>query len=160
MTPFLVMWVHLIAVVTWIGGLLFVPLVLKPALQGLTPESQKAQVLRRVGLRFRTIAWVSLITLILTGAFNMLYEGGSARLESTWGAILMLKLLFVAIAVGLTLVHDFILDPYAISPDNTLQRAAPGPVVPSRQTAATRVEQLILALSLLILLIASYLARM
>jgi uncharacterized membrane protein len=160
MAPFLVMWVHLIAVVTWIGGLLFVPLVLKPALRGLTPESQQAQVLRRVGLRFRTIAWVSLITLILTGAFNMLYEGGSARLESTWGAVLMLKLLLVAIAVGLTLVHDFILDPYASSPDKPPQSAATGRVVPSGQAAAMRLEQLILALNLAILLIASYLARM
>ncbi len=160
MMPFLVMWIHLIAVVTWIGGLLFVPLVLKPALRGLTPESQQAQVLSRVGLRFRTIAWVSLITLILTGAFNMLYEGGSARLESTWGAVLMLKLLLVAIAVGLTLVHDFILEPYTVTSGKTLPQAATGAVGPSSQVAATRVEHLILALSLAILLIASYLARM
>ena len=156
MPIFLLMWIHLIAVVTWIGGLLFIPLVLRPALQGLPADSQKAEILRRVGLRFRTIGWVSLITLILTGAFNMLHEGGSARIESMWGAVLMLKLFVVAVAVGLTLVHDFILDPYAPSPG----RAPGAPAIPTSTRSVAWVEHAILALSLCILLIAAYLARM
>ncbi len=156
MPIYLVMWIHLIAVVTWIGGLLFFPLVLRPALQSLPSDSQKAEILRRVGLRFRTIGWISLITLILTGAFNILTEGGSARIESAWGAVLMLKLFVVAVIVGLTLVRDFILDPYALPAAG--KTAAP-PVLTGRGPLAW-LEQAILALSFTVLLIAAYLARM
>src|SRR3990167_7711226 len=118
------MWIHLLAVVAWTGGLLFLALVLRPILRALPGASQPAETLRRAGRRFRTVAWVSLIALILTGAGNILNEGGSARIATAWGAVLMLKLLLVAVAVGLTLVHDFILDPYrAPSPRSP---AAPG----------------------------------
>src|SRR3989338_20865 len=79
------MWIHLLAVVAWIGGLLFFPLVLRPVLRALPDASQPAETLRRVGRRFRTVAWISLVTLILTGAGNILHEGGSARIPAPWG---------------------------------------------------------------------------
>jgi putative copper export protein len=147
------MWVHLLAVVTWIGGQLFLVFVFRPALRELPSGTQPQDLLRRVGRRFRTVTWVSLITLIITGAFNMLNEGGTARIESAWGGVLMLKLLLVAVVVGLALIHDFILDPYA---PTTSPRAAGAP----RARYAPAVETAIVLLGLAILLIAAYLARM
>lgn len=143
------MWVHLLAVVTWVGGQIVFILVIRPVLgaPGVPPD-----LLGVVGRRFRTLTWLSVVVLILTGAFNILNEGGSARIESPWGGILMLKLLLVAAAFGLTLVHDFILDPYA--PTGRRAPAASG----SGRTAG--VQTVILALSLTTLLVAAYLARM
>lgn len=156
MPAYLVMWIHLLAVIAWIGGLLFFTLVLRPVLRALPDASQPAETLRRVGRRFRTVAWISLVTLILTGAGNILHEGGSARIATAWGAVLMLKLLLVAVAVGLTLVHDFILDPYrAPSP-----RSAAVSGLPADAGGAFWVERGILGLALGILLLAAYLAHM
>jgi uncharacterized membrane protein len=150
------MWIHLLAVITWIGGQIFLVLVAQPVLQQEGSSTVAApDLLRRLGRRFRTLTWVSVITLVMTGVFNILNEGGSARIESAWGGILMLKLLLVALVVGLTLVHDFILDPYAAAP-----RAAGGKDSASGSSTAHRLQIAILSLSLSILLIAAYLARM
>lgn len=153
MPDYLLSGIHLLAVITLIGGLIFTQLVLKPALQSLTPTSQQAEVLRRTGRRFRTLAWVSLITLILTGAYSMLNESGSGRIETTWGVILMLKLFVFAITFGLIIVHDFIMDPYAAPSSSTGKTAAQ----PHNTGWITLTQQAILVLTLTILLIASYL---
>ncbi len=106
MFPILVLWIHVIAVITWIGGMLFQLLVLGPVFKGMSPASQGLDIQNRVGLRFKTVRWMSLVTLVVTGLLNLLYEGGSTRLASDWGGILMIKLLFVIIVIGLNVVYD------------------------------------------------------
>jgi len=154
---YLVIWIHLLAVVTWIGGQIFLVLVAWPVLQHEGPPAMAVpDTLRRLGRRFRTVTWVSVIALVITGAFNILNEGGSARIESAWGGVLMLKLFLVALVVGLTLVHDFILDPYAIP-----SHGAAGGTRPASGSGTARGLQIaILVLNLSILLVAAYLARM
>lgn len=153
MPTYFITWLHLLAVVTLIGGLVFLHLILIPTLKELTPESQKAEVLRRVGQRFRTLTWVSLIALILTGSYSILNESGSARIETVWGVILMLKLLLFAITFGLILVHDFIMDPYAF-PSQSIHHTEE--VRPPSHVGL--VQKTVLTMMLLILLIASYLS--
>ena len=156
MPTYLVIWIHLLAVITWIGGQIFLVLIARPVLQHEGPPAMAVpDTLRRLGRRFRTVTWVSVIALVITGAFNILNEGGSARIESAWGGVLMLKLFLVALVVGLTLVHDFILDPYATAP-----RAAGGRDSTSGSSTAHRLQIAILVLNLSILLVAAYLARM
>ncbi len=154
MPAYAIMWIHLLAVVTWLGGQIFLVLIARPVLQEGSRAMDPPESLRRIGRRFRTVTWVSVITLVITGAFNILNEGGSARIESAWGGVLMLKLFLVALLVGLTLIHDFILDPYATP------RAAGGTRPASGSGTARRVQFAILILSLSILLVAAYLARM
>ena len=109
MPPSLIMWIHLLAATGWIGGLIGLQWVLRP-LERAFPQIQGAP-LGAIESRFRTIRWASLLTLLGTGVFNLIHEGDSARLESEWGVILVIKLLFVAVAVGLTAVQDFLLSP-------------------------------------------------
>ncbi|MEW6683289.1 MAG: CopD family protein [Nitrospirota bacterium] len=118
-------------------------------------SSEGVDLARRVGRRFKSLAWVSLVLLIVTGFFNVLNEGGSARIESAWGGVLMLKLFLVLVMIGLSVVHDFILDPYGPS-------AGRGPAAGTarRETAAARVQVAIVLVAIVILLIAAYLARM
>lgn len=104
-----IMWFHLVAAITWIGGMLFLWLVLRPILLTQPSGSQSLETLYRVEERFRTVRWISLLTLLATGIYNLIHEGGSARLESSWGGILMVKLLLVAIVMGLSGVNDFVL---------------------------------------------------
>ena len=147
MFPILILWIHLIAAIAWIGGTLFLWLVLRPALKRLLSPSQGFDILNDVSGRFRTVRWISLVTLLVTGLVNLLYEGGSARLESDWGAGLMVKLLFVAIVMGLSGINDYIL------PSTGTASAA------SPRRLQDWLTSLILILGLFIVFIAVYLGQ-
>jgi len=118
-------------------------------------SSEAADLARRIGRRFKSIAWVSLVVLIVTGFLNILNEGGSARIESSWGGVLMLKLFLVLVMIGLSVVHDFILDPYG---PGALR--GPAASTASRAATAARIQGGIVAIAIVILLVAAYLAKM
>lgn len=146
------MWVHLVALAAFVGGHLVLTLLVRPMARHASPDG--AEFVRRVGRQFKSLAWASLIVLIVTGLFNLLNEGGSARIESTWGGVLMLKLLLVLVLIALSIVHDFILDPYG--PGAT---RGPATVAAARSATAGRVQVAILVVAIAILLVAAYLAR-
>ena len=150
MPDYLLTWIHLAAAIVLIGGLIFSQFVLTPAARNTAADSKSREIVRLAGRRFRTIAWVSLIILILTGAYQMLNESGSARIETAWGVVLMLKLFLFAIAFGLLLIHDFIIDPYTPPP-------ASSPTGPAR---ADTLQKAVIVMTLAVLLVASYLAKL
>ena len=152
MPDYLITWIHLIAAVTLMGGLVFSQFVLNPAAQQDQSDQKSKEVVRLAGRRFRTIAWVCLITLILTGSYQMLNEGGSARIETTWGVVLMLKIFLFVIAFGLILIHDFIIDPHAPSSKKNTT-----PSFPTPSTRANNLQKAIILMTLAVLLVASYL---
>ncbi|MDH3503621.1 MAG: hypothetical protein OEM58_03710 [Nitrospirota bacterium] len=115
MPAYVVMWIHLLAAITFIGGWMFVQLVVRPSLtegKAKMPAKEALEMVRKIGQRFKTVGWVSLMALVFTGASQLLDESGSARIETSWGLIMMLKLFVFAIVGGLIFVHDLILDPY------------------------------------------------
>jgi len=147
-SPILIMWVHLIAAITWIGGMVFLWVVLRPLLWQLFSHSQGLEILERIEDRFRMVRWITLVALLATGIFNLIHEGGSARLESSWGGVLIIKLLFVAIVMALSGINDFLL--------------GPGSRTVSVKTLNARRDLLngtILVMGLFIVFIAVYLAR-
>ena len=155
MPDYLITWIHLIAAVTLVGGLVFAQIVLNPVAQREPSDQKTKEVIRLAGRRFRTIAWVCLITLILTGAYQMLNESGSARIETNWGMVLMVKLLLFAIAFGLILIHDFIIDPHA-PPSKNIVKPSSLPF----SSRADNLQKAIIFLTFAVLLVASYLAAM
>ncbi len=106
----IMLWIHLVAAMTWVGGMVVQWIVLGPAFKPAPGESPHGALRSRIEERFRKLRWASLITLLITGVFNLLNEGASARMESAWGGVLMIKLLLVAVAIGLTGVYDFMPD--------------------------------------------------
>ena len=119
MPGYVVTWVHLIGAVMFIGGWLFFYFVVRPSLvegKAKTPSAENLEFAKKLGQRFKTIGWVSLMVLIFTGASQLLDESGSARIETSWGLIMMLKLFLFFIVGGLIFVHDLIIDPYAGDP--------------------------------------------
>ena len=155
MPDYLITWIHLAAAIALIGGLIFSQFVLAPAARDTASDSKAREIVRLAGRRFRTIAWVSLITLILTGAYQMLNESGAARIETTWGVVLMLKLFLFVIAFGLLLIHDFIIDPYAPSSKD----ASPASGSPPVSARADTFQKAAIAMTLAVLLVASYLTK-
>ena len=156
MPDYLLTWLHLVAAIVLIGGLTFSQFVLTPAARNTAADSKAREIVRLAGRRFRTIAWVSLIILILTGAYQMLNESGAARIETAWGVVLMLKLFLFAIAFGLLLIHDFIIDPYAPS-SRDASPSTSSPTVPDR---ADTLQKAVIVMTLAVLLVASYLAEL
>ncbi len=104
---------HILAAVVWVGGMLFLALVGIPVLRGL-PERPRAELVSRMGERFRPVAWLCIVLLVLTGIFNLAYRGVSWESVATghlwrspFGQVLAWKLGFVLVLVALSAVHDF-----------------------------------------------------
>ena len=156
MPAYVVTWIHLLAAITFIGGWMFVQLVVRPSLtegKAKVPSMEALEMVKKFGQRFKMVGWVSLMALVFTGASQLLDESGSARIETSWGLIMMLKLFVFAIVGGLIFVHDLILDPYGVSAKSKKNETEPllfsGKVV--------WVQRAILSLSLAVLFIAAYL---
>lgn len=114
-------YLHIMAAVVWLGGMLFLALVLVPVVRRLEPPGVGAQAMRAVGRRFLPVAWASLAVLLVTGLVNLDYRGVSpweavsgALLDTEFGVVLAIKLgVFLAILL-LSAVHDFVAGPRAL----------------------------------------------
>src|SRR5690242_18736621 len=104
-------WLHLIAACAWVGGILFFAVVLAPVVRQQEP-ARAAALVRAVGRRFRSLGWVSLGALAVTGATNLLSRYSLADLAtavfwtSPFGTVLTTKLALVAAVILVTIVHD------------------------------------------------------
>lgn len=113
-------WLHILAAATWIGGMVFLVAVLVPLLRKPDTRARASELFHLLGLRFRRLGWIALVTLVATGVFNVLYRG--YRLEhfvtgdlyqGRWGHILAMKLGIVGVVLALAVVHDFWIGPAA-----------------------------------------------
>jgi copper resistance protein D len=110
MMVFLV-WFHMLAAVSWIGGSIFLSVVLVPVLRREPFASQKSVLIRTTALRFRVVVWGAIATLLLTGPL-LLHERGIPIMNPTgWPMVLSVKLGLVAILLLFTVTHDLIIGP-------------------------------------------------
>ncbi len=104
MTPSLVsVWLHLLGVVTWMGGLMYQTHVLVPAARrdGAAPL---AETLRRG----RRVTWIAIALVALTGFYNVTWLGPLDQvLESGAALLLALKFMLVLAAVAVAGQRDF-----------------------------------------------------
>jgi putative copper resistance protein D len=110
---FAVVTVHVFSAVIWIGGSIFLALVMVPVARGM--ESPHMVLLF---LRFRGIAWVLLGLLVVSGVLALETRGlGIDRFTEYgfWsteiGTALGIKIVLVGILLVLSGLHDFILGP-------------------------------------------------
>lgn len=103
----LCVWLHLLAMATWTGGMIFLAVVVLPILRRGDP-TVLGQFMGRAAPRLRAVGWVSLAILGLTGWGQMLFRG----LPLT-NHLILSKLLVFTIIVLLSVVHDFWLGPRA-----------------------------------------------
>lgn len=144
----ILIWIHLLAAMFWIGGMLFFAIVLVPSLRAV-PSPQKTEMISQIGHRFRKTGWISLGLLLVTG-LSQLYHLGSPVFAKGW---LWAKLFLIVLMVSFTLLHDFVLGPRSIE----INRANPGSH-PLRGTARW-LPRLNLAVGILVVLAAVYLAQ-
>jgi len=63
---------HILAATFWLGGMLFLAIVVVPALRG-APE--RARLLERMGKLFERASVIALAVLLVTGVVNLLSRG-------------------------------------------------------------------------------------
>lgn len=149
-------WLHLLAAFTWVGGLIFVNVVLTPAVQ---PKGIPPQFVRLMGMeRFRAFAWGSIIILVITGVYNAVQTvpAISDLTTSAYGLTLLIKIMVVAMMAAITAVNSIVLRRRI-----TQAPAGPGATPPvEMQTMGKRLvilSRLNLGLGLLVLLLATLL---
>lgn len=106
-----VVWLHVLAAITWIGGMLFIALILVPVTHRLEDQTLRARLVRETGRRFRTVGWIALGVLVVTGLLNLwMHPGLLSFPRFHW------KLGLVVLTLILSAVHDFVLGPRAGAP--------------------------------------------
>lgn len=107
----LLVWFHLLAAVSWIGGTIFLSVVLVPVLKREPFASQRALLFRTIARRFRAGVWGAIAVLLFTGPLLLHQRGIPIADPSGWPMGLAVKLGLVAILLLATLTHDLILGP-------------------------------------------------
>ena len=97
------LWLHLLAMATWVGGLAYQTHLLLPAARrgdaGLYAETAR---------RARPITWTAVTVVVLTGFYNVTRLGPLERvMESSAGVLLAGKLILVLAAITLAGQRDF-----------------------------------------------------
>lgn len=109
-------YLHLLAAMVWIGGMLFLALVLVPVARGLQdPPGVGMRLLGQAARRFRFPAWGALLALVATGIWLLVERGiGVTYLLSEQGSsagTLRVKLALVVAVIALSALHDFGIGP-------------------------------------------------
>jgi len=93
---FLVLFLHIVAVIVALGGSLFSTFVLAPILAAELDAPARLRVFRRIVRRLGGVVLTSLAVLVVTGILNVLFIGGVSIL-------LAIKLILVVVVIGLAL---------------------------------------------------------
>ena len=116
-------WLHVTAAVMWLGGMLFIALVLVPVTRRVQDPDLRSELISQTGKRFRTVAWIALAVLVATGLAILFRRPWLLRLPA-----FQLKVALVVLALGLSALHDFVLGP-------RVGKLPPGVTAPQRRVS-------------------------
>ncbi len=113
-------WLHIVSVTIWLGGSLFLALVIVPVLRRPEYHQAAAQLVQTAGIRFRAVGWICLGVIVATGLFNLNYKGydwsylwSGLLFKGPQGRAIGVKLGLVVCVLAVSLVHDWYLGPKA-----------------------------------------------
>ena len=101
-------WIHLVSAAIWVGGSLFIGVVLAPILKKMSMSlEERLQVMIKVGRRFNKIAVPSLIILMATGLYNShaLLSKPELLFATSYGNFLVIKITLVIALIIVFLIH-------------------------------------------------------
>ncbi len=104
----LIMWAHLVAASIWVGGSIFIGIVLAPLLKTISDSLEgRLSIMIRVGRKFNKIAVPSLIILIASGLYNSsgYLTKPSLFISTNYGLVLIAKIVLVIILIITFIIH-------------------------------------------------------
>jgi uncharacterized membrane protein len=156
-------WLHVAAAAVWVGSMVFFAAVVIPVVRRPEYQGAFADLIRKVGARYRALGWICIAILVVTGITNIFLHGfpfeyvmSGAFWSSAYGATLLHKLVFVALVIFATAMHDTLMGKKAVE----AMRANPNsPAALRSRKIASWLGRATLLLSLCILVLAVALAR-
>ena len=109
--------IHIVAAVIWLGGSLFLAMVMVPlSRRQMAVPAGGARLLGEVGRRFRPVAWASIVLMVASGAFVATDHWSITPADFFSGSgwfirVLQAKVAIVGLVIVLSFVHDFVLGP-------------------------------------------------
>jgi len=162
----LMVWLHLLGAVIWVGGLGFLVLVVGPALKRATAVREYLRLGLNLEGRFRVVMWPAVGVVLFTGLFNViniLYATSLSRggMRSTFARLLALKIGLVFVMVILQAIDQFVVRPKRIDGLKTLSPEIAALPTPLRkwQRLAQGLGMAILALAAVVVLLGVTLTR-
>ncbi len=155
---FALVWIHVLAAVVWVGGMVFLSVVLVPVLKRDGGLARHAALFRTAAYRFRALVWGAMGILVGTGSVLAVGRSIPLTVPSQWPSIFMVKMGLVALLFTLTLLHDLVVGPRVrriLGTDEAL-RSAGDRLLMRYSVIVPRVSLLV---ALLVLLAAVVLAR-
>lgn len=146
--------IHVLAAMLWVGGMGFFALVVVPVVRRHAGDAQVRELVRGVGMRFASVGWVALGTLIVTGVCNLGFRGLLPALatgdfwRSSFGHVLAMKLTVVAAVLVVSLLHA-----------REARRAAAGAATETQRAGTNRLGRATFLLSVLVVVLAVMLVR-
>ena len=108
---YITVWLHIIGGTFWIGGMLFLPLVLLP---GIKDHPDRKKLLMTIGLKFRFYGYIVLGIEFITGLLSIYFRGISfssqSFTESRYGALVSLKVILFVMMIIISLFYDLLFD--------------------------------------------------
>ena len=142
---------HLLATVVWVGGMGTNILVTLPSIREVLEPAVSGRFIGAIMKRFRLIAYLSIVTLILCGVLltllNENFVGGP--FDNTWSQLILVKHIFVAALVLLTVYSFEIFAPKVAK----LAAKGPSPELLKAQKLQLRLASTGFVLGLVILLL-------
>lgn len=145
----LMYWLHLLATVTWIGGLASLAVIVLPAARRTLDDGAYAGFLGRIQERLNLVGWLCLMILGGTGMFQMSANpnyNGFLAISNTWATAILFKHIAILVMVLVSSYNTWGLLPALRR--NALLRAAGRPLDPGAQKLLAGRERLLLNLNL------------
>jgi putative copper export protein len=158
LTEGLVVWLHLVAASIWVGGSIFIGVVLSPMLNMITRTvEERIIILIKIGRRFSYIAIPSFGVLVLTGIYNskaFLFDP-STLYQTNYGVILLVKISLVFATLIAYVIHIRIIN--SETETGIVTGNASKALVQSIRSKIILLGRTIVILPILILLLAAFL---
>jgi len=104
----IITWAHLVSASIWVGGGIFLGVVLTPLLKRMPfSTEERLELMIKTGRRFNKIALPSLVILIATGIYNshLVLQSPEILFSSSYGAFLITKIVLVIALIVTFAVH-------------------------------------------------------
>ena len=109
----IITWIHLLCASIWVGGAIFLGLVLAPLLKKMSfTVEERLNLMIKTGRRFNKIALPALIILIATGIYNshLVLQNNEILFSTSYGAFLITKIILVIALIVTFVIHIRIFD--------------------------------------------------
>jgi putative copper export protein len=104
----ILMWAHLVSASIWVGGSIFIGIVLAPLLKTISESvEERVAIMIRVGRKFNKIAIPSLAILIATGLYSSsnILSRPQFLFSTNYGIILVIKIILVISLLVMFAIH-------------------------------------------------------